>query len=1555
MLFNVTTIIFLSYLTFVINGQLILYNTDRIFLNNPLYFDCLNYYKYREVQAYQELSDVVDELIPYCIRPANDSNDELFDSNVIVDSSAHQLSFEQLRLRNITANELLSWSISMEITERYQVYLNEPNSLINEYIYNCTPPQFGLRCQYSFSFNGMMSFKQIVETNFRNRQPFTDLSSFRSIPMPCYILVECHRYGQLWCLDWREICDGNIDCFDEQTDEEFCFEMEMNECTDDEYRCHNGLCISEDLWEDGFGDTDCLDRSDLVTKPSYIFSCYQDPTFRCEEHACKRNTFSFPCGDGQCVSKFDRCANGRHLVLIDSMSIQSNLTDECWLAMICHTKLLNCNHTAMSVSLGKCDSLVQFPTIPIHSNHVSLFYENVDLQMNTSDFLEPDYICYDQQFCDAIQPEIFIGNLTCRYFVDLGDFSDLNENPWVHLLAMIEEDFRSCSLPMNNHILISNNSSSSSSSLYKCQNSSKLISKHRIKDEVYDCFHEDDENYADSCQLNDRYRIQCRQTSICWSPLVKHTACSNVNLHGARKIFFDNFCDGIEKYYYDNDGNEHSDEFGCQDWLCDNMYTRCDGFWTCADGRDESNCGQMTCPLKTFACLSPINYTSICLNSNLMNDGNFDCFGGLDEQGHCRATHPSRDSLHPLQCSNSLSCMQLSDLCDRKSVCPENDDEDPNICEHYRTECNSQRKTDVEQIFCGLQHIENHQVKYFSVYTSNEYPVLDRNHALDFNYWPEKHQLTSDEQIFSVEQNSWPWQCNRGLPVQISIKNVSSLTYACLCPPSYYGSQCQYQNQRIGLTLKLSSTNRYATYDIISMLIADETEQQQQQQQDIEAYDQFTYITKETCTIKLNRYLLFSTRPKNNTQNYSIHIDVYEKNALTYVGSWHFPIAFSFLPVNRLSISINLTNHILQYASSICPLTCYHGQCVKYINKNYGFCQCSTNWTGVQCNIPVDCHLCSSDSLCLGSSEHRPICICSLNKFGRRCHLTSTCPSDACQNRGQCVPVDKTIPEKNYTCLCSDRFFGQNCQYEKAKLDVAITDLIMPSYLVAYFFSLSNKSDPIETTILRKLTLFQHIVTFYIAIPYQLVFIQANHKYYLATLEHSSKTPISTSINRRQECLSTKQLLHPTILNRIAYERVIHFHYLCHTYHNLTCFVDENYLCLCTNDHHANCMEFNSKRTFFCRTNNFCMNDGQCLQDHPTCPSTTICLCPSCFFGNRCQFYAKGLGSTLDEILGYEFQRHRTLTKQPLTITLSAFITMFIFLLGLISSILTIIVFSRKESLEIGCGIYILASSITSLVTMILFALKFWFLFYSHQNLVNFQQISFGNCFVIEPLLKIFLYANGWLNACVAMDRTATAILGTSRDRRLSKIVAKLVTIMLFIIITCLFIPQLMHLQIFYDEAEERTWCVVTYKHWLIIYSTFWIFFHYFAPVLINIISIIYVLRIAIQKQARFNSQYTWWKNVRTQLRKHRHLLISSTTVVLLMLPHLFISIILDCRKSSNLLWFYLIGYFLSFLPAASVFLIFVLSSSFYRKLFRTLIDHFLRQIEIWKMNSLRL
>ncbi|CAF5070232.1 unnamed protein product, partial [Rotaria magnacalcarata] len=53
------------------------------------------------------------------------------------------------------------------------------------------------------------------------------------------------------------------------------------------------------------------------------------------KYACWPDEGLFPCGDGQCVEDFDKCENGRHILLAQSLSVQGYLPYDCWIAVGC--------------------------------------------------------------------------------------------------------------------------------------------------------------------------------------------------------------------------------------------------------------------------------------------------------------------------------------------------------------------------------------------------------------------------------------------------------------------------------------------------------------------------------------------------------------------------------------------------------------------------------------------------------------------------------------------------------------------------------------------------------------------------------------------------------------------------------------------------------------------------------------------------------------------------------------------------------------------------------------------------------------------------------------------------------------------------------------------------------------------------------------------------------------------------------------------------------------------------------------------------------------------
>jgi hypothetical protein len=138
----------------------------------------------------------------------------------------------------------------------------------------------------------------------------------------------------------------------------------------------------------------------------------------------------------------------------------------------------------------------------------------------------------------------------------------------------------------------------------------------------------------------------------------------------------------------------------------------------------------------------------------------------------------------------------------------------------------------------------------------------------------------------------------------------------------------------------------------------------------------------KNCQTKYNIYLLYSTRPKDSTKQYYIHIDIYKKSSLNYRGSLLLPIQFLFLPVQRLAFFVDIPR--TDDKTQSCSKGLYvHRKCGKYSNNPRSFCQYDPGWSGKYRKISHNC-TCSSDSLCIGISFQ----------------------NSRCENDGRCVASD---------------------------------------------------------------------------------------------------------------------------------------------------------------------------------------------------------------------------------------------------------------------------------------------------------------------------------------------------------------------------------------------------------------------------------------------------------------------------------------------------------------------------------------------------------------------
>ena len=354
-----------------------------------------------------------------------------------------------------------------------------------------------------------------------------------------------------------------------------------------------------------------------------------------------------------------------------------------------------------------------------------------------------------------------------------------------------------------------------------------------------------------------------------------------------------------------------------------------------------------------------------------------------------------------------------------------------------------------------------------------------------------------------------------------------------------------------------------------------------------------------------------------------------------------------------------------------------------------------------------------------------------------------------------------------------------------------------------------------------------------------------------------------------------------------------------------------------------------------------------------------------CFVGDRCNSRTKGIGLTLDDILRNEIRRHTTLNNQSSLVKVGAALTIIMFVGGLINSILSLLTFQSVELRKVGCGMYLLSSSITSLLTVSMLTVKFWFVVLTEiSESVDLSAIRRG-CVCVEPLLKVFLYMDSWLNACVAVERAVSVSKGVKFDRKKSKRIARWIIIMLPLFVTATIIHEpinrdsLEYTTEKYKSRQDENWtnesmeyenwtnqsmgyeienhvlCVINYSRSAQNYNTAILFFHLIAPFVANLLSALYIIFGRARQRSVTRSKQTYREHVLDQLNEHKQLVISPIILLILSLPRLIMSLVSGCVNASKNPWLYLCGYFISFTPSMFIFIIFVFPSELYMKAFK--------------------
>ena len=543
-----------------------------------------------------------------------------------------------------------------------------------------------------------------------------------------------------------------------------------------------------------------------------------------------------------------------------------------------------------------------------------------------------------------------------------------------------------------------------------------------------------------------------------------------------------------------------------------------------------------------------------------------------------------------------------------------------------------------------------------------------------------------------------------------------------------------------------------------------------------------------------------------------------------------------------------------------------------------------------------------------------------------------------------------------FTCICPKGFSGDLCEIPDTKVIVSFhKSIALSQSMLVHFIQIFNDAQPENTSTFKTIPFNQNSVTIYWSRPFHIVFIELfNNIYYLTLLQktYNRSATIIKEIDPSDRCEHLNEILDETIVKLHLLRRIKYYHVPCRRRSpQLSCFYDDDYFCLCSSygeQRVANCFRFNQKVKRDCFGQSGCENGAQCFQDNPTCAQTSMCVCPVCFYGTRCQFSTDGFSLSLDAILGYHISPNISIQHQPGTVQISIVLNILMIIVGLINGILSMITFNNQKLREVGCGIYLFGSSITTLLITTMFAFKFWILIFVQMTLIGNRSFVYWQCVSIDFLLRICLSMDQWLNACVAMERAITTRQGISFVKKKSKKIAKLTILALLFLTVSTTIHDPIYRRIIdeIDGDQKRLWCTANYPLVIRIFDSVVNIFHLLIPFFINLVSAIIIITTNARQRATIRIHQTYQQLLLEQVQQHNHVFIASFVLVILACPRLIILFVSGCMKSPRQSWIFLAGYFVSYVPPMLTFVIFVWPSKRYKAEFHNSVQRYQKKIQ---------
>ncbi|CAF3801411.1 unnamed protein product [Rotaria sp. Silwood1] len=505
---------------------------------------------------------------------------------------------------------------------------------------------------------------------------------------------------------------------------------------------------------------------------------------------------------------------------------------------------------------------------------------------------------------------------------------------------------------------------------YRCQTESspvQYVSFQQLGNGVNECADGSDEISSElswsslDCRVDDNY--------ACW--VFRGDGIIENRIKDVR-LPFHLYCDTVW------DTMDGRDERNCSKWVCAHGTYQCnrtsqcikrtylcDGEFDCDDGEDELNCPRRSQEWHLeFVCNKSNEHLCItlqylqdrilnrpCISYTNVGDGKIDCLGGQDERNVFSCSDHTMLG-NRFSCDNQTKCLNYTTLCNGVFDCLDRTDEyiclcqyeqyikeqlaclDTNSCENGRCSAKSNCTCSNETLWFWCSNGRT---------ASMIYRLSKRQRPSNYETFCSSHlstQLTTSTTKTSLmilgnrqSRKSRPHGvCNRGF----YLTDESLKAYYCFCPPSFYGTRCQFNSRRITVRVRVDRCRRFDLPLVIHVLV-------------LLVYNNQTIIDHQMLVDMdkdfPSKHTIYLQYPRPRLQGiYSVRFEAYHStNILT---AWEYPISpFSFLPVFRLA-------KILRFPDRNLPWLCSYNHCQNNgtcYNTNNGqhLCICQRGWQGI--------------------------------------------------------------------------------------------------------------------------------------------------------------------------------------------------------------------------------------------------------------------------------------------------------------------------------------------------------------------------------------------------------------------------------------------------------------------------------------------------------------------------------------------------------------------------------------------------------------------------------